>query len=161
MSKDDIFENDGITKDFQFNDRVAEVFDDMLNRSVPCYRQVIDMTGRILEQFLQPDDTVYDFGCSTGSTLIELSRQLDHLKLNYTGIDNSSAMIEKANLKAEMYTKKDRINFIETDISDLVIKDAGAVMLNYTLQFIRPLLRQDFLSKVLSFFTAWWCAHCK
>lgn len=151
MPKDDIFQNNQINKDFQFNERVAEVFDDMLNRSVPCYRQVIDMTGRILEQFLQTGDKVYDFGCSTGATLIELSRKLDHLNLHYTGIDNSAAMIEKANLKAEMYTKKDRIDFIESDINDLSIKDAGAVMLNYTMQFIRPMLRQDFISKVRSF----------
>ncbi len=151
MPKDDIFQNNSIDKDFQFNERVAEVFDDMLDRSVPCYRQVIDMTSRILGQLLQPDDTVYDLGCSTGSTLIELSRKLDHLKLHFIGVDNSASMIQKAIRKAEMYTKTERIKFVEKDINDLVIEGAGAVMLNYTMQFIRPMLRQDFLSKVHSF----------
>lgn len=150
MPKDDIF-NDRIKEDFQFNERVAEVFDDMLDRSVPCYRQVIDMTGRILAKFLHPQDEVYDLGCSTGSTLIELARKLEPLQLHYTGTDNSSAMIEKAKLKAEMYTKKDKINFVENDITDLQIQNGGAILLNYTMQFIRPILRRDFLARVYSF----------
>ncbi len=148
MSKDNIFQNHQVEQDFQFTPKVAEVFDDMLDRSVPCYRQIIQMTSQILQDFLQKNDLVYDLGCSTGTTLLELARHLDHLNLNLIGIDNSRAMLDKAALKAEMYSRKDQISFVEGDVLDVYLKPAGAVILNYTLQFIRPLKRQELLHKI-------------
>lgn len=41
MSEDTLFAAGKIGEDFTFNDRVAEVFDDMLNRSIPYYRGVV------------------------------------------------------------------------------------------------------------------------
>jgi len=147
MSRDDIFENEKLKADFQFNDRVAEVFDDMLNRSVPNYQQVIGMAAQLLARFLKKGDSVYDLGCSTGTTLIELARRLTDLDLAFTGVDNSAAMIAKAALKAEMYSKQ-QIKFVECDIREYEMEGAGAVILNYTLQFVRPMVRADFLKKV-------------
>ena len=142
MTRDNLFEQKSGRNDFSFNHRVAEVFDDMLARSVPCYHQVIDMSGRILAEFLQKKDHVIDLGCSTGSTLLELARYLEAQELRFTGIDNSRAMIKKASLKAEMFGKQDSVGFEEKDILDLDVKDAGAFLLNYTLQFVRPMDRQ-------------------
>lgn len=151
MSKDNIFEQEEIKEDFQFNQRVAEVFDDMLTRSVPNYAQVIDMTAQLLGNFLKEGDHVYDLGCSTGNTLINLARKLKIKSLKFVGIDNSPAMVAKATLKAEMYSKQDQVQFLEQDINDLQIEDGGAIILNYTMQFIRPMLREDFLKKIYTF----------
>lgn len=148
MTRDTIFQQENVREDFRFTEKVAEVFDDMLARSVPNYGQVIAMTAKILEKSLQPQDSVYDLGCSTGATLIELARRLEPLRLDFIGIDNSPAMIKKAALKAEMYSKKDRLRFQLGDITEVEIADAGAVILNYTLQFIRPLIRAEFVKKV-------------
>jgi tRNA (cmo5U34)-methyltransferase len=123
----------------------------MLARSVPCYKQVIAMTADLLRGLLRNGDHVYDLGCSTGNTLLELSRRLDATELFFTGVDNSAAMLTKAARKAEMYSTGNRINFIEADITKLELADAGAVILNYTAQFIRPPLRPDFLKRVHSF----------
>ena len=149
--KDDIFRDREWNGGFQFNRRVAEVFDDMLKRSVPCYSQVIEMTARILENFLISGDRVYDLGSSTGTTLIELARRLEHLKLKFTGFDNSAAMVEKATLKAEIYSKKERLKFKKKDITDLDLNQGGAIILNYTMQFISPEIRKDFLTKIHGF----------
>ena len=151
MAKDDIYKDQAVTKDFQFNERVAEVFDDMLCRSVPCYQQVNDMTARILARFLDPGDQVYDFGCSTGASLLELARKTEHLDLFFTGYDNSEAMIKKATLKAEMYSKQQRIKFEPQDITALSLENAGAIIMQYTFQFIRPPQRQDFLREINGF----------
>lgn len=148
MAKDTIFQNRHSVNDFQFSAKVAEVFDDMLNRSVPCYRQLIGMTGQILTEFLDDGDQIYDLGCSTGTTMLELCRSLSNLDLHFVGVDNSPAMITKASLKAEVYSKKDRLQFIEKNILKTELDTAGAVLLNYTLQFIRPLERQTLLEKV-------------
>ena len=149
--KDEIFREQERHGKFQFNRKVAEVFDDMLKRSVPCYFQVIEMTTRILEEFLISGDKVYDLGSSTGTTLMELARRLEHLKLKFTGFDNSAAMVEKATLKAEIYSKKERLKFEKKDITDLNLNQGGAVILNYTMQFIRPEIREDFLKKIYGF----------
>ena len=148
MTKDTLFQEGHTISTFEFNERVAEVFDDMLDRSVPFYEQVIKMITRILDQTLQDGDTVYDLGCSTGATLLELVRSLDPQKYNFVGVDNSRAMLDKAVRKAEMFAKQNNILFMEDDITRIELADAGAVVLNYTLQFINPAVRLEFLKKI-------------
>jgi tRNA (cmo5U34)-methyltransferase len=148
MSRDDIFKDGTMNREFQFDGKVADVFDDMLNRSVPCYRMVIEMISSLLGQALGPGDQVYDLGCSTGQTLVELARELSRLDLKFTGIDNSPAMISKALHKAGVFSLADRLDFREDDITTVDISGAGAVIMNYTLQFIRPVQRQDFLARI-------------
>ena len=144
-SRDTLFTIDTVQEDFVFNERVVEVFDDMLSRSVPFYAEVIASSARLLDVFLHADDTVYDLGCSTGTTLLEFCRLLQDKGLKFIGIDSSEAMLEKARLKAELYSKQDSISFIEEDITSMHHPEAGAFILNYTLQFIRPLRREAFL----------------
>jgi tRNA (cmo5U34)-methyltransferase len=127
---------------------VADVFDDMLDRSVPFYKQVIEMTVEILDRSLQAGDTVYDLGCSTGTTLITLAGKLESENLKFVGIDNSKAMLDKAMRKAEMFSMADRIDFVEMDITQAEFSGAGGIMLNYTLQFIKPLTRAGFLKNI-------------
>jgi tRNA (cmo5U34)-methyltransferase len=147
--KDSLFsDKKSAVDDFQFTEKVAEVFDDMLGRSVPFYGETIAMAAQLLAKFLKPGSRVYDLGCSTGNTLIELSRRLADLHLHFIGIDNSTAMIHKAILKAEMYSKLDCLNFDVGDIFSVPLIDPAAVVMNYTLQFIRPMHRQDFIKKI-------------
>jgi len=148
MARDTLFENSTPAERFEFNDRVADVFDDMLDRSVPYYKQVIEMTAEILQRSLRPGDTVYDLGCSTGTTLTALARRIKLEYLRFVGMDNSGAMLAKAVRKAEMFSVADRINFIEQDITASRFSGAGAVVLNYTLQFIKPPVRSGFLKHI-------------
>ncbi|MBU0482430.1 MAG: carboxy-S-adenosyl-L-methionine synthase CmoA [Proteobacteria bacterium] len=146
--KDDIYQHNGVDRDFRFDDKVADVFDDMLTRSVPCYQTVITMITSLLNRELAPGDTVYDLGSSTGNTLAELARNCVVPDLRFIGIDSSEAMISKALHKAEMFSLENRLTFRKGDIIDLEIADGGAIILNYTLQFIRPVLRDRFVKKL-------------
>ncbi len=146
--KDKLYDSGAVSEDFTFNDKVAEVFDDMLNRSVPYYSAVIDAIAGLLQHHALRGRTIYDLGCSTGTTLLELVRRLPDLKCNYVGIDNAPAMIQKAKRKAEMFSKTDTIRFIEDDITTIELKEAGAILCNYTLQFIRPMTRLDFVRRI-------------
>ena len=120
----------------------------MLDRSVPFYSHVIEMSAEILNRSLQAGDKVYDLGCSTGTTLIALARMLETENLAFVGIDNSNAMLDKALRKAEMFSMADRIDFIEKDITQAELSGAGGVILNYTLQFIKPSIRPEFLKRI-------------
>ena len=66
--------NKTISKQFEFDEEVASVFDDMLDRSVPFYKQMQKLSITFANNFLKDDSNVYDLGCSTASTLIELKK---------------------------------------------------------------------------------------
>ncbi len=147
MSKDTIYQYTESTTDFSFNDQVAEVFDDMVNRSVPLYSTVIDAVARLLNQQQQEQLTVYDLGCSTGTTLLELSRRLQHKSLQLIGIDNAPAMLARARRKAAMFSKTDVLFFREDDISTCPLTGADVILCNYTLQFTRPPVRHALVQR--------------
>ena len=148
MTRDTIFQKVDCPDEFTFNRQIVEVFDDMLERSIPCYHQTTGMICSLLRQFCRPGDTVYDLGCSTGTTLLELARQLSDINLSFIGLDNSEAMIDKAQTKTRMLSRNSKVSFRELDIIDADLNLCGAVLLNYTLQFLRPPVRLRFLKKV-------------
>ncbi len=148
--KDTLFAINQVEEDFIFSERVVEVFDDMLDRSVPFYHEVITGVAQLLGTFVHPDDTIIDLGCATGSTLLQLARLLPDKGLRFIGIDNSPAMLHKARIKIESFSKQNEISFMTQDITKLELHQApvGAFLLNYTLQFIRPLRRPAFIHKL-------------
>ncbi len=141
--KDKIF-NKPIEKQFEFDEEVANVFDDMLNRSVPFYKENLNLELDVLKNFLTPNDKVVDLGSSTGTFLIELDKKTDNLEL--IGIDNSPAMIKKANLKAKAFGSKAK--FIQADFLNYDFSNSKAIVANYTVQFIRPLKREKLIKKI-------------
>ncbi len=148
MARDELYRTGSVREDFRFNEEVAEVFDDMLDRSIPFYGAVIDAMGEFLRLRLKKGATLYDLGCATGTTLLALARRLEDLELSYIGIDNAPAMLAKARRKAEMFSKGGVIEFRQADITTCPIEGADAIICNYTLQFIRPLLRQEFVRRL-------------
>ena len=134
-----------INKQFEFDEEVASVFDDMLNRSVPYYKEMQRLTINFALNFLEENDKVFDLGCSTASTLIELNKSCK-FNLDLNGIDNSPAMLKRALSKCKAFGVD--INLIEKDIFDCDMTNAKLIISNYTLQFIRPLQREKLIKKI-------------
>ena len=134
-----------ITKQFEFDEEVASVFDDMLNRSVPFYKEMQRLSINFACNFLEENDKVYDLGCSTASMLIELSHHCKN-NLKLIGIDNSVAMLNRAAKKASAFGVE--IELINADLHDASYDDAKLILSNYTLQFIRPLQREKLVKKI-------------
>lgn len=147
-TEDTLYAAGAVEEDFAFNDRVAEVFDDMLNRSIPYYRTVIDGMAQLLACRLAPGSTLYDLGCSTGTTLLELARRLPDMQYRYIGIDNAPAMLDKARRKSAMFNTSGVLQFQQADITGCPLPEAAAIICNYTLQFLRPLTRGAFVSRI-------------
>jgi len=140
--KDKVF-NKPIEKQFEFDEEVASVFDDMLNRSVPFYKENLFLQIDILSKFLKENDLVIDLGSSTGTFLIELAKRK---KLNLIGIDNSDAMIKRAKNKAKAFGVD--VKFINADFLEYDFNNANAIIANYTIQFVRPLKREKLIQKI-------------
>lgn len=142
--KDKLFEKP-ITKQFEFDENVASVFDDMLSRSVPFYQEMLNLTTSFALKYTQKEGTIYDLGCSTATTLINIANHSTK-DLNLIGIDTSSAMLHRASHKAKGYGHK--ITFMQDDIFNIKLQNADVIISNYTLQFIRPLQREKLISKI-------------
>ena len=132
---------------FEFNREVAEVFDDMLHRSIPFYRETQAMIVDLVEHFYSPGASIYDLGCSTGLMLAALAGKLENVT-KLIGVDNSEPMIEKAHKCLAELTANRRIELIHADVRTVAIENAAAVILNYTLQFVRPLFRPGVVRKI-------------
>lgn len=149
-SNDRLYQVDTVPEDFDFNERVVEVFDDMLDRSIPYYHEVIKAAAQLIDAYLEPGDTVCDLGCSTGTPLLEFARLLKENKLHFIGIDNSKPMLEKARLKTELFSLQNAITYFKEDITEIDRPATGAFVLNYTLQFVRPIIRKTLLERLFA-----------
>ena len=152
MNPDRIFANTAARgSDFEFNKEVADVFDDMLIRSVPFYVEQHHLILEIAKKFWTEGTIVYDLGCSTATMLIELSKKLGD-KARLVGYDNSEPMLEKARLKVADTGLDKRIEVRMADLNDnpskMSLDNAGIVTLCWTLQFVRPLKRDPLIRKI-------------
>ncbi|HEG3131298.1 TPA: carboxy-S-adenosyl-L-methionine synthase CmoA, partial [Campylobacter jejuni] len=57
MMKDELFKQSP-KKQFEFDKSVASVFDDMINRSVPFYRENLELCGNLLAKILPTNASV-------------------------------------------------------------------------------------------------------
>lgn len=142
MHKDRLFvKKKNNSSDFNFGKETARVFDDMLDRSIPLYRELQRMIGEIANEFSQEKTNVYDLGCSTGTTMLTLAKSINK-NVTLIGVDYSQAMLDKCeeNFKRCEINKKFKLYCKDLN-NGFVVKDASVVILNLTLQFIRPLQR--------------------
>jgi tRNA (cmo5U34)-methyltransferase len=127
------------------------VFDDMVTRSVPFYLEIQRMMTEIAADFAVPRSNVYDLGCSTGTTLINLDKVLPP-NVNFIGIDDSKEMLVKCKSNFETAGISRNYSLILRDLNKGVeLENASVVVLCLTLQFIRPLYRVVVLCLTLQF----------
>lgn len=144
MKEDRVFSKP-IEKQFEFDEQIAAVFDDMLKRSVPFYEEAIALTKRFALAYLKEGGRLYDLGCSTASTLLDIERSLT-LHAELVGIDNSPSMLEQAQRKLSVFGSN--IELKEGDIMSYDYKPADVFVTNYTLQFIRPPVREQLIRRL-------------
>jgi len=134
--------------DFQFDHQVAQVFPDMIKRSVPGYSNIITTIGMLTQRFAQDNSNLYDLGCSLGAATIEMQRNISATGCNIIGIDNSSAMVERCALNVHTFKSDTPVSIECADIQTMSLTNASVVVLNFTLQFIAPSDRQALINKI-------------
>lgn len=143
--RDEIFK-DKLEKQFEFDESVVSVFDDMIDRSVPFYREQISLIAHFASLALSEGGRVYDLGSSTGNVLFELYKSIpSHTEL--IGLDSSLAMIERARLKARAY-EACNIKFLHQDFLEYEFLPSEVMIASWTMQFVRPLMREKMMSKI-------------
>ena len=138
---------DAPTADFVFDRRVAKVFADMLDRSVPGYRELLRLIGLIAAEHLAPGARVVDLGCSLGAGSAAILARIADPGLRILAVDNSPAMIDGLRERLPDAVASGRLVPRCADIAEAELADADLVLLNLTLQFLPrearlPLLRR-------------------
>ncbi|MCG8371462.1 MAG: carboxy-S-adenosyl-L-methionine synthase CmoA, partial [Proteobacteria bacterium] len=140
MSDDKLYQRDDGSEPFRFNEKVARVFPDMLQRSIPGYAASIEAIGSLAARYVRAGTTCYDLGCSLGAATLALRHGIDEPCCRVVAVDAAPAMIARLR---EVVAEDDRLNrpetrvdIVESDIREMTFANASMVVLNYTLQFI-------------------------
>lgn len=145
--KDELFEKGPWPKPFVFNEDVVQVFDNMISRSVPLYREVLACAAHWARDYYQAGTRIIDVGCSTGTFLELLGRFLKQ-PATLVGIDNSQPMLEKARQKLVRVQQIHQVELICDCAENYSFENSSVVVINYTLQFLPLQERQKLLCSI-------------
>ena len=147
LKKDNLYKKnlDKINK-FTFDNEVASVFEDMVSRSVPGYKFLVENIGVLSKKFYQPNTIIYDLGSSLCACSLSILEKLKDVKVEIHAVDSSQAMID---ICRKNIPRKE-IKYVQSDILDIEINNSSVVILNLTLQFIPIDKRQLLLEKIFS-----------
>jgi tRNA (cmo5U34)-methyltransferase len=123
-----------------FGDGVSERFDEHVARSVPLYAETHALVTAVSDHFLADGSVCYDLGCSTGTLCAALAERHAHRHgLRIVGVDSEPGMMARARQRC---AGAPGVELHESDVLDLEFAPADLIIACYTMQFIRPRLRQ-------------------
>jgi tRNA (cmo5U34)-methyltransferase len=135
------------TSAWRFNEDVAEVFDNMLHRSIPQYGEMRSCCVQLARNYRQPETAVVDLGCSIGGSLRDLID--DTFDCHYVAVDNSAPMITKIREFFKNHPNAHRLSIEQMDIRDSYPScKASVTLLILTLQFVPVEDRLEILRQV-------------
>lgn len=143
--KDDIYhQSHSHLVDFAFDQRVVNVFPDMIRRSVPGYELVVPLSGLMAARYIRSGDRVYDLGCSLGATTLAVLNQLGNTPCEILAVDQSASMLSRA----RELVRDPRVQFVEADVNTLDFLPSRIVLSNWLLQFVDPQQRLPLLTTI-------------
>ena len=133
---------------WRFRGEVVEKFDEHVAKSVPLYYQGHELICQLSDYFIKDGSTCYELGCSTGELTLKLAERTKHREnVRFIGIDVEPEMVELARSKA----RKRGVENVSFEVDDAVLMNLEAadfVVSYYTIQFIRPSVRQELFNKI-------------
>jgi tRNA (cmo5U34)-methyltransferase len=149
MVKDTVFaEKKTKITPFEFNKKVAQVFDDMLNRSVPFYRESIERQSQLAAKYYKAGSRIYDLGCSHGNLGLLILDKLKKNTFSMVAVDSSKHMIEKYKKRLVGRGNPCPVDIVCGFMEDICIENASVVLINLTLQFLDIEKRDDLIKKI-------------
>ena len=131
-------------KEWTFDGDVPKYFDNHVKKSVPFYSEIHELISTFSDYFVSDNSVIYDIGCSTGILLESIyERQKNKKNIKLIGLDISKDMINYA----KKNNKYNKISFFNKNIIDYKLKQSSIILSIYTIQFIRPKIRQDIINK--------------
>lgn len=128
-----------------FGGSVAETFDSHVSRSVPQYRQGHEIVVALSDFFIGSGSRVYELGCSTGELTRQIAEANRDRHVSIIGLEIEPAMVEVAKGKTVDFP---RVEIREANIIEAELEPADLIVAYYTIQFVRPAVRQLLFDKI-------------
>lgn len=136
---------------WQFDAEVSEVFDDMLERSIPQYDVMRETSFRLACKFVSKDSYIIDLGCSNGNALQPLIEKFG-AQNKYIGIEISEPMLKIARDRFDGWTKNGIVSIKKMDLRHEFPPVPACVILSIlTLMFIPLEYRQKVVSNCYNY----------
>lgn len=130
---------------WSFDGETPQAFEEHARRSIPLYDEGHRVIANLSDFFTPNPARVVELGCASGRLLRTLAdHHHDRTDIQWVGVDNSPAMIEEAQCKAEGRP----IEWICDDINSFELGQNDMVIAHYTVQFVRPRLRQELFHRI-------------
>lgn len=101
------------TQKWEFDEEVTNVFDDMLERSIPDYSNMRNLVHKLTLKYAKKGTIIMDLGCSTGEAI---RKSVEKLKDNFfVGLEVSAPMRRKAQ---ESFKKFNNVEIINQDLRE-------------------------------------------
>lgn len=131
---------------WSFGGDTPKVFTDHVRRSVPFYDVGHELICKLSDFFIKDNSICYDLGTSTAVLLNKLAERHKHRSgVQWIGIDVEPNMVEQAKKENK---KKGNIELVVDDISLYPYQKSDLIISYYTMQFVRPYIRQDTFNKI-------------
>ena len=151
MERDQLYADPDRTPEdgsFVFDDAVASVFPDMLNRSIPGYAASLRAIETLARKHVKPNTRCYDLGCSLGAATLAIAKGSRFDSCRITAVDSAPAMVARCREILDAAETAVPIDIACADVRDTDIRDASMVAMNYTLQFVPPADRQTVIDRI-------------
>jgi tRNA (cmo5U34)-methyltransferase len=133
---------------FRFDERVVDVFPDMIKRSVPGYSTIIHMIGQIAERYALSGTRLYDLGCSLGAATLSMRHRITAADTRIVAVDNSPDMVDRCREVLAADSGEVPVELVCADLQDVAVEQASVSVLNFTLQFIPLAEREALLQRI-------------
>ncbi|PRB03819.1 methyltransferase [Chryseobacterium sp. MYb7] len=130
---------------WKFSGDIVQEFDKHILSSVPLYEQGHTLISNLSDFFLSNDSVCYELGSSTGTLLKNLADHNQNKKIKFIGIEIENDMVNYANDKLKDYGD---IEIICDDILNIELEKSDMIISYYTIQFIKPRIRQLIFDKI-------------
>lgn len=121
---------------WSFDGDVTRVFDDMLERSIPDYEGMRRLVTKLAFEYVQPDTTIVDLGCSRGEALAPFVQKFGAYN-TYVGVDVSEPMLLAARERFAGAIRAGSVRILNHDLrSGYPPAYASVTLAVLTLQFV-------------------------
>ncbi len=149
LNRDAIYQcSHDLVENFCFDQRVVDVFQDMIKRSVPGYGMVLSLVQVLAEAYVQPASTLYDLGSSLGASTLAMSTVAAERNCRIVAVDASEAMVQQSQQNIAQLGLDCEIDVLCDDVRRVNMQSSSMVTMNFTLQFIPPAYRRAVIASV-------------
>ena len=130
---------------WSFSGDVPKNFDNHVSKSVPMYKQGHDLVCRLSDFFLADNSKCYEIGSSTGELTKKIASHNRYKKISLVGVEPIKEMVDVSKNKCEDFSN---ISFLTDDILNVELEKSDLIVSYYTIQFIKPRVRQLVFNKI-------------